>query len=77
MSGSTFVLQVEAGVADRAITAKGQVHGVGAALYSFWKLAVLKASDQRAVAVRSIVDIQEVVVGLYAEARRDYQRGVF
>ncbi len=77
MSGSTFVLQVEAGVADRAITAKGQVHSVGAALYSFWKLAVLKAPDQRAVAVWSIVDIQEVVVGLYAEARINDQREVF
>lgn len=77
MSESTFVLQVKAGVADRSITAEGQVHAVRAALDPLGKLAVLEAPDQRAVAVRSIVDIQEVVVGLYAEARRNDQRGVF
>lgn len=66
---------METGVADRAIAAESQVHGVGAALDPLRKLAVLKATNQRAVAVWAVVDIQEVIVGLNAETRgRDRER---
>lgn len=59
---------MKAGIADRAVTAERQVHGVGAALDPLGKFAVLEAADQRAVAVRTIVDVQEVVVRLDTEA---------
>lgn len=59
---------MEAGVADGAVAAEGQVHGVGAALDALGQLAVLEAADERAVAVRPVVDVQEVVVRLDAEA---------
>lgn len=64
----TFVLEVEAGVGDGAIAAEGQVHSVGAALDTLGQLAVLEATDQRTVAIRAVVDVQEVIVGLDAEA---------
>lgn len=44
------------------------MHGVRAALYSLREFAVLEASNQRAVAIRAIVDVQEVVVWLDVEA---------
>lgn len=65
---------METGIADRSIAAKGQVHGVGTALDPFRKLAVLKAAYQRTVAVRAIVDIHKVVVGLNAEAMKENER---
>lgn len=58
---------MEAGVADGAVAAEGDVHDVRAALHLLGQLAVLKCADQMAVAVRSIVDIQEVIIGLDAE----------
>ena len=65
---ATFVFQVKAGVAHRAITAERQVHKVGGALDLLGKFAVLKAADQMTVAVRPVVDVQEVIVGLNAKA---------
>lgn len=64
----TFVFQVEAGVGDGTVAAERQVHGVGAALDSLGQLAVLEATNQGAVAIRAVVDIQEVVVWLNVEA---------
>lgn len=71
---ATFVLEVEASVADGAVAAEGQVHGVGATLDALGQLAVLEGADQRAAAVWPIVDVQEVVVGFDAET--DGGRGV-
>lgn len=65
---------MKAGVADGAITAEGQVHGVGAALDALGQLAVLEAADKRAVAVRPVVDVDEVVVGFDAEAGEQTDR---
>lgn len=59
---------MKAGVRNRAIAAECQVHGVRAALYSLREFAVLEASNQRAVAIRAVVDVQEVVVWLDVEA---------
>ena len=70
----TFVLQVEAGVADGAVAAERQVHAVGAALDSLRQLAVLETTNQRAVAVRTVVDVQEVIVWLNDETR-ERERG--
>ena len=67
----TFVFHVEAGVADGAVTAEGQVHEVGRALHLLGQLAVLEASQQVGVAVGPVVDVQEVIVGLDAEAERE------
>lgn len=64
----TFVFQVKAGVGDGAVAAERQVHGVGAALDALGQLAVLEATNQRAVAIRPVVDVQEVVVWLNVEA---------
>lgn len=64
----TFVFQVKAGVGHGTVAAERQVHGVGAALDSLGQLAVLEATDQRAVAIRAVVDVQEVVVWLNIEA---------
>lgn len=66
----TFVFQVKAGVGDGPVAAERQVHGVGAALDSLGQLAVLEATNQRAVAIRAVVDVQEVVVWLNVEAGR-------
>lgn len=65
---------METGIADRSITAEGQVHGVGTALDPFRKLAVLKATYQWTVAVWAVVDVKEVVVGLNAEAMKENER---
>lgn len=43
------------------------MHKVRDALYLLWKLAILETTNQVTVAVWSVVDIQEVVVGLDAE----------
>lgn len=59
---------MKAGVGDGTVAAERQVHGVGAALDSLGQLAVLEATDQRAVAIRPVVDVQEVVVWLDVEA---------
>lgn len=45
------------------------MHGVRTALYPLWEFAVLEATNQRTVAIRTIVDIQEVVVWLNVETR--------
>lgn len=66
----TFVFQMEARVAHGPVAAEGNVHDVGAAFDLFWQLAVLKCADQMTVAVRSVVDVQEVIVGLDAETER-------
>lgn len=44
------------------------MHGVRTALYSLWEFAVLEASNQGAVAIRAVVDVQEVIVWLDVEA---------
>lgn len=61
---------MEARVAHGSITAEGNVHDVEAAFDLFRQLAVLKCADQNAVAVRSIIDVQEVIVGLNAKTER-------
>ncbi len=61
---------MEARVAHGSVAAEGNVHDVGAAFHLFWQLAVLKCADQMTVAVRSVVDVQEVIVGLNAETER-------
>ena len=43
------------------------MHKVRDALYLLWELAVLETTNQVTVAVWSVVDIQEVVVGLDTE----------
>lgn len=45
------------------------MHGVRAALYPLWEFAVLEATNQRAVTIRAIVDIQEVIVWFNVETR--------
>lgn len=64
---------MKAGVAHRAVAAERQVHEVGGALDLLGKLAVLEAADQVRAAVRPVVDVQEVVVGLDAEAAAETQ----
>lgn len=66
----TFIFQMKAGVRNRTIAAECQVHGVRTALYSLREFAVLEASNQGAVAIRAVVDVQEVVVWLDVEAER-------
>lgn len=44
------------------------MHGVRTTLYSLREFAVLEASNQRAVAIWAVVDVQEVVVWLDVEA---------
>lgn len=58
---------MEACVADGAVAAEGDVHDVRTALHLLRQLAVLKCADQMTVAVRSIVDVKEVIIGLDAE----------
>lgn len=67
----TLVLQMKAGIAHGAITAEGYVHDIRAALYLLWQLAVLKRPNQMAVGVWPIINVQEVVIGLNAEAEMD------
>lgn len=55
-------------VAHGAVAAKRQVHEVGRALDLLGEFAVLKTADQMGAAVEAVVDVQEVVVGLDAEA---------
>lgn len=43
------------------------MHGIRTALYPLWEFAVLEAANQRAVAIRAVVDVQEVVVWLDIE----------
>lgn len=64
---STFVFHVKASVANRAITAKGQIYKVGCTLDFLRQFAVLETADQVAVAIRPIVDIQEVIIRLNTE----------
>ena len=64
----TFVFQMKAGVAHRAVTAKCQVHEVGGALNLLRKFTVLETANQMSAAVWTVIDIQEVIVGLNAEA---------
>lgn len=59
---------MKAGVRNRAVAAECQVHGVRTAFYPLREFAVLEASNQGAVAIRAVVDIQEVVVWLDVEA---------
>lgn len=44
------------------------MHRIRTALYSLWKFAVLEATNQRTVAIRTIVDVQEVIVWFNVEA---------
>ena len=45
------------------------MHGVRTALYPLGEFTVLEATNQGTVAIRTIVDIQKVVVWLNIEAR--------
>lgn len=65
---STFVFQMKAGVAHGAVATKCQVHEVRSALNLLRKFTVLEAANQMSAAVWSIVDIQEIIVGLNTEA---------
>lgn len=51
------------------------MHGIRTALYPLWEFAVLKATNQRTVAIRTIVDIQEVIVGFNVETRDRLRKG--
>ena len=64
----TLVLQMEASVADWAVAAEGYVHDVRAAFDFLRELAVLKRPDQMAIGMRPVINVQEVIVGLDAEA---------
>lgn len=59
---------MKAGVAHRAVATKCQVHEVGSALNLLRKFTVLETANQMSAAVWPIVDIQEIIVGLNAEA---------
>lgn len=65
---------MKSSVADGAVAAKCQVHEVGRALDLLRKFAVLKTADQMGAAVEAIVDVQEIVVGLDAEAVKSYKK---
>lgn len=59
---------MKSSVAHGAVAAKCQVHEVGRALDLLGEFAVLKTADQMGAAVEAVVDVQEIVVGLNAEA---------
>jgi len=59
---------VKASVAHRAITTKCQVHEIGSALNLLWKFTVLETANKMSTAVWPIIDVQEIIVGLNAEA---------
>lgn len=59
---------MKSSVAHGAVAAKCQVHEVGRALDLLREFAVLKTADQLGAAVEAVVDVQEIVVGLNAEA---------
>lgn len=59
---------MKSSVAHGAVAAKCQVHEVGSALDLLREFAVLKTADQLGAAVEAVVDVQEIVVGLNAEA---------
>ena len=45
------------------------MHRIRTALYPLWEFAVLEATYQRTVAIRTIIDVQEVIVWLNVETR--------
>lgn len=59
---------MKAGVAHRAVATKCQVHEVGSALNLLRKFTVLETANQMGTAVWPIIDIQEIIVWLNAEA---------
>lgn len=59
---------MKAGVAHRAVAAKRQIHEVGGALDLLRQFTVLETANQVSAAVGSIVDVQEIIVGLNTEA---------
>ncbi len=61
---------MKAGVAHRAIASKRQVHEVGSTFNLLRKFTVLETANQMCTAVRSIIDVQEIIVGLNTEAVR-------
>lgn len=65
---------MKARVAHRAITTKCQVHEVRSALNLLGKFTVLKAANQMRSAVWSIIDVQEVIVGLNTEAVKEVKQ---
>lgn len=65
---------MKSSVAHRAVAAKCQVHEVGRALDLLREFAVLKTADQMGAAVEAVVDVQEIVVGLDAEAATSYKK---
>lgn len=65
---------MKASVAHRSITAKRQVHEVGCALNLLWKFTILKTADQMNAAVKAIVDIQEIIVGLNTETTESQKK---
>lgn len=64
---------MKSSVAHGAVAAKCQVHEVGCALNLLREFAVLKTADQMGAAIEAIVDVQEIVVGLDAEAVMSYK----
>lgn len=50
------------------------MHGIRTALYSLREFAVLEATNQRTVAIRTVIDIQEVIVWLNVEAKERYRK---
>lgn len=63
---------MKSSVAHGAVAAKCQVHEVGRALDLLGQFAVLKTADQMGAAVEAVVDVQEIVVGLNAEAVKSF-----
>lgn len=45
------------------------MHGVGAALYPLWEFTVLETTNERTVAIWTIIYVKKVVVWLNVETR--------
>lgn len=65
----TFVFQVKSSVRNRSITTERQKHCIWTALYPLWEFAVLEATNERTVAIRTVVDVQEIIVWLNVETK--------
>lgn len=64
----TCVVDDEAGIAHRCVTAEGQEEAVAAALDAAWELGAIEASYERAERVPSVVDMEEVIARLQVKA---------
>lgn len=63
----TCVLQHKSIAAERGVAAESQEERVGAALNAIGNICAIKATQQGAEGVRSIIDVQEVITWLQAE----------